>query len=47
MEKEKDRVTDAQFYAEMQAGVHEIQLERAERMRRQREAKEAREVDKE
>jgi len=45
VEKEKDRVTDAQFYAEMQAGVHEIQLERGERLRRQREAREAREAE--
>ena len=43
VEKEKDRVAEAQYNAEMQAGLHEIQLERAERLGNRREAEEAEE----
>jgi len=45
--KERSRVNEAQFYAELQAGVDEFMVERAERLRRQREAREGQEGEEE
>ncbi len=43
--KERSRVNEAQFYAELQAGVNEIMAERAERLAKSREAREAKEAE--
>ena len=45
VKEEKDRVTDAQFYANLGAVVHDWQVERAAYNRRQREAREAQEAE--